>query len=104
MKKVYEAADVPDAQIIKDVLVTHGFQAQVFGADLQMALGELPIAVLAPSVWVADSDYAAAMKVLDENRKQRSKWQNKSWTCSSCREKIEGQFSKCWKCGSGYEE
>ena len=23
----------------------------------------------------------------------------KSWTCSGCDEKIEGQFSECWNCG-----
>ena len=103
MKKVYEAADIHDAEIKKDILTAHGLHATVFGSDIQV-LTDLPKAVTAPTVWVADSEYESALEILVDLQKETSAWSKMSWRCRGCSETIEGQFSKCWKCGQNQSE
>ena len=46
-----------------------------------------------------------ARELLDEMEKEALKSAEEStpawgWTCPSCREQLEGQFSECWNCGT----
>jgi hypothetical protein len=49
-------------------------------------------------LWVEDENYNDAAFLMAE-------WHNPTvtgapWVCSRCGEKLEPQFSKCWKCGT----
>ncbi len=56
MKRIYEAAGLTDAQLIKDILEQHDIHAHIDGLYLQGAVGELPAhGLVAVSV---DNQYA----------------------------------------------
>ncbi len=57
MKKLYEAADRIEAQMLRDALSSAGVEAVILGDYLAGAAGELP-ANIWPAVWVVtDSDF-----------------------------------------------
>jgi hypothetical protein len=60
-------------------------------------MGELPPAECQAEVWVAeDADVARAEQLLREGVTA----QGEPWTCPSCGERLEPQFTQCWRCGS----
>lgn len=100
MIRVYTAADPADAQLVCDLLNDRGLKAVVQGEALWAARGEIPAGpTTAPSVWVNEPDVDQARALIAEYER-RPKDQPPAWKCSKCGEKVEGQFSACWKCGA----
>jgi hypothetical protein len=63
-----------------------------------IAYAELPTG----SVWVERDDHQrareiAAQPIVDEAEDQVD---HSQWVCASCGERVEGQFTSCWKCGA----
>jgi hypothetical protein len=57
-------------------------------------------------VWVPEADVARAIPVVDEYRRvdkanavDDAERPRATWTCPNCGEKVEEQFTQCWKCG-----
>ncbi len=63
MPRIYQARDITDASLLRDVLVDSGIEAYVRGGDLQSGVGELPAGGLV-SVWVDEADVDAARDVV----------------------------------------
>ncbi len=61
-------------------------------------VGELPPTEAWPELWVKERDHAAAQTLLDEFFHSSDDTQP-DWLCPACGERIEGQFSNCWRCG-----
>lgn len=104
MKQVYSALHPTEAYFVKGILETRGISCQVRGDILFGARGEIPLTQeTAPSVWIEEEDrYSEAKKIVREYEAAiAGKGKKKgSWTCTSCGEVSEGQFTHCWKCGS----
>ncbi len=64
MPTIYHARDMTDAALVRELLEDHGIDAQVRGAVLQGATGELPAAGGLVSVWVAQEQQAEAVELL----------------------------------------
>jgi len=62
------------------------------------AAGEVPPLVCWPEIWVKDEETAklAARLLKRVNLRVES---GEEWTCQSCGEVLEGQFTHCWNCG-----
>ena len=57
-----------------------------------------------PELWVIhDEDFARAAELRDAWRATPPTAQS-PWTCPSCGEQLEAQFTSCWKCGAIREE
>ena len=65
MRIVYHASNSLEAHMVKDVLALAGIEAYVAGDYLQGGVGTLPALDLV-KVLVADADYAAARRMVDE--------------------------------------
>lgn len=65
MQKVFSARDITEAHIIKGLLESHDIPAQVDGAYLQGAFGELPVVDLI-TVSVAAEQVMHAQKLIEE--------------------------------------
>lgn len=63
MPRLYQARDITDASLVRELLVDHGIEAQVRGAALQGGAGELPPGSLV-YVWVPDADRGRAMDLV----------------------------------------
>ena len=95
MKRVYSSYNLAAAHHARNVLEAAGIRAIVRNQFLSSAMGELPPAECQPQVWVLDAaDAARAEEILF-----RSEPHGEAWTCA-CGEKLGGQFTQCWNCGS----
>lgn len=103
MKQVYSAEHPTEAHLVKGILEAAGIEALVKGEVLFSARGEVPITPeTAPSVWIVEkSRYEQARRIVKkyELAKSGKLAACDTWSCPSCGEVHEGQFTHCWKCG-----
>jgi hypothetical protein len=94
MRQVYLAQDVVEAYFVRGLLEADGINA-VAGDDLPVADDDLW-----PSVWVVEDTLAEQARnvVMTFSRGEGST--QDSWHCSTCKERIEPQFTECWQCGT----
>lgn len=104
MKKLYEAADPIEAQMLKDQLLAAGIESVVLGGYLVGAIGELP-ANIYPEVWLLDeAQLPQARELLAEFAKNQTKTEaNGPWDCPICGARVDAGFDLCWNCASPRE-
>jgi hypothetical protein len=96
MKRVYLAANLPDAQIAVDTLSTQGIRAHIFNANAIGGMGELAATQIWPEVWVEDDADAGAAKLLLHELHTATIAGSK--ICPQCGEENPGNFLSCWNC------
>jgi hypothetical protein len=101
MKKLYEAVDRIEAQMLKDELENVGVEAVILGDYLSGAAGELP-ANIWPAVWVvSDRDFARAEQLLAAfNQRNQQRLETGEWRCAQCGEWVDAGFDLCWNCAT----
>jgi hypothetical protein len=100
MKQLHAARHAVEAHLIRGFLMSHGIAAEVRGEYLTSGWGELPTDVC--SVWIADeAQFAHADELLKAflSGSLAREYGGLGWTCPGCGEKLEGQFTECWRCG-----
>ena len=65
MQRIYEPADLLEAQLLLGMLQQRGFTVRLLGADLLGAMGELPAMGLL-GLMVPDEDARLARQLIDE--------------------------------------
>ncbi|HUP29196.1 MAG TPA: DUF2007 domain-containing protein [Usitatibacter sp.] len=99
MKRVYTAANLPEAHLLLDRLAEHGIRARVFNANASSLAGELPIDASLPQLWVdVDSHAQRAREVIDAYL--RAGTGGPPRTCIACGEENPPAFDLCWNCGA----
>jgi hypothetical protein len=101
MRKLYEAADRIEAQMLRDELLSAGVESVILGDYLSGAAGELP-ANIWPALWVVvDSDFDKALQLLQEFTKHHiQKQEGADWRCPKCGEWVAAGFDLCWNCAT----
>ena len=89
---------VEDIDVLKGMIEQEGIACEVTNYTAPIAGAEFY-----PKLWVEDTDFAKASSVLSAFR-STSPRKSGSWTCSSCGEQLEEQFTSCWKCGTVRDE
>ena len=98
MKKLYRAANLPDAHILRGLLAQAGIQAHVFNENAQGGLGQLPFTEAWPEVWVSeDRDLIRAREIVQAF--ECSPEASASVRCPACTEENPSSFQLCWSCG-----
>lgn len=101
MKRVYNAANLPDAHIVAGHLASHGIRVRIFNANASGAMGELPFDDAAPQLWVEDArDESRAREAIEAFH---AKAAGPTRRCPSCGEDNPPAFDLCWSCGTGLE-
>jgi Putative prokaryotic signal transducing protein len=99
VKKLYRAANLPDAHILRGLLAQAGIQAHVFNENAQGGLGQLPFTEAWPEVWVSeDRDLIRAREIVQAF--ERSPEVSASVRCPGCAEDNPSSFQLCWSCGA----
>lgn len=99
--KLTTADDPIEAGFLRGLLESAGLEVQVRSMELWTAAVEIYYSEGArPSIWVRKRDLAQARRVL-ERRNEGS--DSAPWNCSNCGERLEGQFTRCWRCGHDRE-
>jgi hypothetical protein len=59
LKRVFTAANLPEAHLLSDYLADRGVRARIFNANASSVLGELPLEASLPQLWVERDDETA---------------------------------------------
>jgi hypothetical protein len=101
VKQLHAARHAVEAHLIRGFLSSNGISAEVRGEYLTSGWGELPVDVC--SVWITDdAQFGQANQLLADflSGSLARKFSGERWTCPRCGEKLEGQFTTCWNCGT----
>ena len=99
MIKIYTNRNITTVSVMKAALESREIECRLKNENLTGALGELPFTETWPEIWIVDEQKEELAKSIIENIISGPPESEKSWTCGSCKEIIEGQFSECWNCG-----
>jgi len=97
MKRLCNAANLPEAHLLAGWLSQHGIRVRVLNANAAGALGELPVDAASPQLWLEDArDEGRARESLEEFRREAS---GPGRPCPACGEENPPAFELCWACG-----
>jgi hypothetical protein len=100
LKKVYTAANLPEAHLLADWLADRGVRTRIFNANASSLAGELPIEASLPQIWVEDPGDADRARELIEGYLHAGPM-GPPISCPSCGEENPASFEVCWSCGKG---
>ncbi len=101
MQKIYSAATLPDAHLVRTLLAHAGIEARVFNENAQGGMGEIPFTHAWPEVWIMDE--SAGPRAREVIRLfERPGMDLPTLRCPSCDEASPGNFELCWNCGAGF--
>ncbi len=94
----------PEAELLKNLLDEEGISFTMRNEQLATALGGIPIGECYPEVWILkEEDFPRAKELLEGWLNPQSPTRS-AWVCDGCGEKMEEQFTSCWKCGKERQE
>ncbi len=97
--RVFTADNPVEIGFVRGLLEAEGIETRVRSMELWTAAVEIYFAEGArPSVWVREHERERAETIIRE--RDRSGKAGRSWRCPGCGERLEGQFTACWRCGS----
>lgn len=100
MKRVYRSETLPDVGHWRNVLELRGIACELRHTHLASIVGELPWLESWPELWVLDDrDAELAARIIREGRDHAVNG-GAPWSCGGCGERLEAQFTTCWRCGS----
>ncbi len=97
MKRVYRAATLLQVAHARNILLAAGVRCELRNQYLAGAVGDLPMMETWPQLLVEDADEQYALSVLARSARGTT---GPPWTCAVCGERLEPQFTGCWRCGT----
>jgi hypothetical protein len=99
MTPLYTSLNLLEIHHLKNLLEAEGIPSFVRNEMLSRLAGEIPFTECAPQLCLMrEADRPQAEKIVAGFR--RAPARGPDWTCGSCGERCEGQFSGCWRCGA----
>lgn len=97
MTRLYVAAHLPEAHLVRGLLQAAGIEARVFNEYAPGGLGDLPAAAAYPEVWIEEErDFARARGIVENYERRRPVAGTR--TCPACGEDSPAGFELCWQC------
>ena len=99
MKRLCNAANLPEAHILAGWLGQHGIRVRILNANASGAIGEIPFDAAAPQIWIEDPrDEDRARQAIEAFRRAGDGPPSR---CPACGEENPPAFEVCWSCGQG---
>jgi hypothetical protein len=99
VKPLASSLNLLEIHHLKNLLEAEGIRCWIRNEYLARLAGEVPFTEVSLELHVLrESDHARAEEVLRAWRRARPL--GPAWTCAGCGERLEGQFSACWRCGA----
>ena len=101
-KKLYSAANITEAYLIKGILEEHSIETNLMGENLSIGVGELPVDIVSVDLLVNTDKFADAMHIIEDYEKKLYTpiQDGKSWECEKCDNMNPENFMLCWNCQS----
>lgn len=97
MKCVFTSTSPAEVGLLKNILQKAGFGCEERNEEIGQLISGGPFQ---PELWVTnDEDYEAATTLLREWY-EPAQAAGPGWDCPRCGEHLQGQFMKCWHCGT----
>jgi hypothetical protein len=98
MQKLYVSQSLIDVESRKELLDQAEIPCTIKNQRSAMLGGEVPFVEVFPELWVLqDEDYERAQTLLND-WEEAQPLESTSWTCVSCGEVHQKEFTTCWKC------
>ena len=98
MKKLYVSQSLVDVESRKELLDEEEIPCTIKNQRSAMLGGEVPFVEVFPELWVLqDKDFERAQNLL-KDWGEAPPLDNTAWTCVSCGEVHQKEFTTCWKC------
>jgi len=99
MIKVFENFDLVRVGQVQSLLETHSIRTFIKNQYGSSVIGEVPFVELVPQLFILEErDLARAKELLQLNLPPQH--QGDDWVCPECGVDVEGNFARCWKCGT----
>ena len=99
IKQLYLAKNYIEANIIKSILSDINIDSYLFGNNLQIGIGGLPIDSTFTKIFVSKKNYVSAKKFIKEYKKNLLKQDLGMKVCKNCQEISPITLTACWHCG-----
>ncbi len=99
MKLIYSAESVVQVAHMRNVLESAGIHCELRNFHLSSAIGEIPFVECWPQLWAVEESQHAQAEQLVAAELNGVNRRGPDWICPNCRERIESQFTACWRCG-----
>ena len=100
MRRLYTAANLPEAYLLLHLLDEAAVPARVFNENAQGGVGELPFTHTYPEIWIEDAaDEDRARRIIAEFEQTQRRAVG-SRRCDRCCEDNPDNFEVCWNCGT----
>lgn len=97
MTRLYVAAHLPEAHLVRGLLQAAGIGARVFNEYAPGGLGDLPAAAAYPEVWIEEErDFARARGIVEHYERKPPPAGTRP--CGHCGEENPVGFELCWQC------
>jgi len=100
MIKVFENFDFSRVGQMQSLLESHGIKTFIKNQYASSVMGEVPFVEVVPQLFVlAKEDLERARELLLLDLPDQDP--DEDWVCPECGIDVEGNFTRCWKCGTG---
>ena len=99
IKQLYLAKDYIEANIIKSKLSEINIDSYLFGNNLQIGIGGLPIDSTFTRIYVSENNFDSANEFIQEYKRNLLQKDSKMWICLNCKELSPTTITTCWNCG-----
>ena len=100
MIKVFENFDFSRVGQMQSLLESHGIKTYIKNQYASSVMGEVPFVEVVPQLYVlAKEDLQRAQELLQLDLPDQGPAED--WVCPECGIDVEGNFTRCWKCGTG---
>jgi hypothetical protein len=100
MKIIYSSPDLFAVTHLKDLLESAGIACGINNEISATLSGGVPMSEAVPQLWIEDDSRLAEALEIKKDYLGPQSVQGTPWTCPKCGEKLEAQFTTCWKCGT----
>jgi hypothetical protein len=99
MKLILSSPDLVEINELKELLEDAGITCVINNEVSSQLLGAIPTIEATPELWIEDDSRLAEAEQIKKDWEAPSA-PGPTWTCPKCGEKLEAQFTSCWKCGT----
>ena len=102
MRKVYSSPKTNLVYFAKSVLEANNIESVILREQLAGVVGGIAPLDAWPELWVHDAERLEEACQLLEVSMAKPDTLDKPWQCPGCGEKMEAQFTQCWKCDTEF--